>query len=93
MLFKENNWMIHFDNRPMLVEVEATHNDRPLTYMHNDSEGVSCTLTSPHLIYGLRLTTAPSDQQFEIVSMAKSLTKRTKLFCKDVAAGIFVEIV
>ena len=71
--------MIHFDNRPMLVEVEATHNNRPLTYMHNDSEGVSCALTSPHLIYGLTLTTAPSDQQFEIVRTAKSLTKITKL--------------
>ena len=46
----------------VLVEVEATINNRPLTYMYNDSEGVSFTLTPAHLIYGRRLVTRPSDQ-------------------------------
>jgi len=62
----------------VLVEVETTLTNRSLTYMYDDSERVSCALTPAHLIYGRRLTTMPSDQQFEIVSTAKSLTKGAK---------------
>ena len=57
------------------MEVEATLNNRPLTYMYDDLEGVSYALTPAHLLYGRRLVTRPSDQQFEVTSTAKSLTK------------------
>jgi len=36
----------------ILVEVEATFNNRPLTYMNDDLEGVSYALTPAHLLYG-----------------------------------------
>ena len=62
----------------VLVEVEATLNNRPLTYLYDDSEGVSFALTPAHLFYGCRLVTRPSDQQFEITSTAKSSTRRAK---------------
>ena len=60
----------------ILVEVEATINNRPLTYMYDDLEGVSYALTLAHLLYGCRLVTRPSDKQFEISSTAKSLARQ-----------------
>ena len=62
----------------VLVEVEATLNNRPLTYIYDDTEGVSFALTPAHLIYGRKLVMRPSDQQFEVASTAETLTKRAK---------------
>lgn len=64
--------------RTMLVEIEATLNNRPLTYIYDDEEGVSYPLTPSCLIYGRRIATTPNDCQFEIASINKSLTRRAK---------------
>ena len=64
--------------RTLLIETEATINNRPLTYIEDDEEGVSYPLTPSHLIYGRRIASEPSDRQFEIVSTHKSLTKRAQ---------------
>lgn len=64
--------------RTLLIEIEATINNRPLTYTYDDEEGVSYPLTPSHLIYGRRINSEPSDRQFEIVSTHKSLTKRAQ---------------
>lgn len=46
--------------------------------IYDDEEGVSYPLTPSHLINGGRITSEPSDRQFEIVSTHKSLTKKTQ---------------
>ena len=64
--------------RTLLIEIEATINNRPLTYTYDDEEGVLYPLTPSHLTYGRRISSEPSDRQFEIVSTHKSLTKRAQ---------------
>ncbi|CAB3999850.1 Hypothetical predicted protein [Paramuricea clavata] len=64
--------------RTMLVEIESTLNNRPLTYVYDDNEGVSLPLTPSCLIYGRRIATTPNDSQFEISSTNQSLTRRAK---------------
>ena len=61
-----------------VVEIEATLNNRPLTYVQDDEEGVSYVLTPASLVYGRRLATTPGGQQFEVSSTNKTLTKRAK---------------
>ena len=39
----------------VLVEVEATLNNRPLTYVYDATEGLLCALTPADLVYGHRL--------------------------------------
>ena len=36
----------------VMIEIECTLNNRPLTYLYSDEEGVSQVLTPAHLIYG-----------------------------------------
>ena len=62
----------------IIIEIETTLNNRPLTYMHDDSEGLSHALTPASLIYGRRLATTPSSRQIEVISICKALTKRAK---------------
>ena len=62
----------------IIVEIEGIVNSRPISYVYDDSEGVSYALTPSHLIYGRRITTIPSDTHFEIISTHQSLTKRAK---------------
>lgn len=69
--------MNFYSLRTLLAEIEATINNRPLTYIYDDEKGVSCPLTPSHLINGRRITSKPSDRQFEIVSH-KSLTRKVK---------------
>ena len=61
-----------------MVEIEAIVNARPLTYVYDDEESVSTPLTPSHLITGRRITSAPSNQHFEVVSVNQTLTKRAK---------------
>jgi len=61
-----------------VVEIEAIVNARPLTYVYDDEESVSTPLTPSHLIIGRRVTVAPKDQHFEVVSVNKALTKKAK---------------
>ena len=62
----------------IIIEIETTLNNRPLTYMHDDNEGLSQALTPASLIYGRRLATTPGSRQFEVISTCKALTKRAK---------------
>ena len=38
--------------RTVIVEIEGTVNNRPLTYLYDDMEGISQALTPARLIYG-----------------------------------------
>ena len=64
--------------RTILIEIESTLNNRPITYIYDDEEGISYPLTPSCLLYGRRTTTTPNDSQFEIVSTNESLTRRAQ---------------
>ena len=64
--------------RTILVEIEATLNNRPLTYIYDEEEGVSYPLTPASLIYGRQITTTHNESQYEIVSTNKSQTRCAK---------------
>ena len=71
--------VLKFDElNTLLIEIESVINGRPLTYVYDDSEGISYALTPAHLLYGRRLVTSPSATQFEIMSTNKALTRRSK---------------
>ena len=67
-----------FELSTILVEIEAVINARPLTYVFDDSEGVSYPLTPSHLINGRNLLQEPNDRYTEIVSIYESLSRRAK---------------
>lgn len=62
----------------LLVEIEATLNNRPLTFMYDDEQGISYALTPSHLICGRQVTSISNDKHCEIVSTNQSLTKRAR---------------
>lgn len=64
--------------RTVLLEVEGTLNNRPLTYLYDEEEGVSHPLTPAELIYGRQIITTPNGRQFEVKSTARALTKRAR---------------
>ena len=64
--------------RTILVEIEAILNNRPLTYVYDDENGVSYPLTPSQLIYGRQLTMTTKGRQSEIISTYQSLTKRAQ---------------
>ena len=71
--------VLRFDElNTLLIEIESIINGRPLTYIFDDSEGISYPLTPAHLLYGCRLVTSPSATHFEIISTNRSLTRRAK---------------
>ncbi|XP_065895893.1 uncharacterized protein [Dysidea avara] len=62
----------------LLIEVESVINARPLTYVQDDIDGISYTLSPFHLIYGRRIAEKPNDSHFDISSTHETLTKRYK---------------
>ena len=62
----------------ILIDIEATLNSRPLTYIYDEQEGVSYPLTPSCLINGRRIPMTPNDAQFEISCTNKFLTKRAR---------------
>jgi len=81
MLPLKDNWKTKtqlFDElATVLVEIESTLNNRPLTYLYGDEEGPSHSVMPAD---NLRLPNfqTPTNLQFEVVSTAKSLTKWAK---------------
>ena len=49
----------------LLVEVESIINARPLTYVHDDCEGISYPLTPSHLINGRNMSNFPQDRHLK----------------------------
>ena len=62
----------------ILVEIEGVINARSITYVYDDSEGISYPLTPSQLIYGRNVSVAPNDKHFEITSTHQSLTRRAR---------------
>ena len=64
--------------RTLVVEIEATLNNRPLTYIYDDEEGLSYSLTPADLIYGRQIATMPHQRHCNVISTFQSLTKRAR---------------
>ena len=64
--------------RTVLIEIEATLNNRPVTNLYDNEQGISYPFTPPSLIYGRTIATTLNDKQFEIGSTHQSLTRRQK---------------
>ena len=66
----------------VLIEVESIVNSRPLTYIYDDVEGVSYSISPSQLLYDLRITNRPNGETFEVSSTHESLV-RDNLLEKD----------
>ena len=64
--------------RTVIVEIEGTVNNRPLTYLHDGMEGISQALTPARMMYGHQIINSPSERHFEITDIGRSLTKRAR---------------
>ena len=62
----------------LLVEIESVVNSRPLTYVEDDQDRLSYTLSPSHLINGRRVTNTSNDSHFEVISTNESLTRRAR---------------
>lgn len=62
----------------VLVEIESVINSRPLTYVFDDTEGLSYPLTPSQLINGRNLQRLPNDGHYELVSTYEGLSKRAR---------------
>lgn len=62
----------------VLVEVEAIINMQPLTYVYDDVEGVSYSISPSHLLYGRRIISLSNSEVFEVTSTHNSLVKKCK---------------
>ena len=62
----------------ILVEIEGVINSRPITYVHDDSEGISYPLTPSHLVNGRNLSHLPHNRYYEVVGTYETLSKRAK---------------
>ena len=61
-----------------MVEIEAAINNRPLTYMYDDENGITYPLTPSDLIYGHQLSTSPNSRHFDVTSTSKTLNKKAR---------------
>lgn len=64
--------------RTLIVEIETTINNRPLTYIYDDTDGVTQPLTPSDLINGRAIGRTPSNRQEDVVSTFQTLTRRAK---------------
>ena len=62
----------------LVVEIEATLNNRSLTYIYDDGEGLLYPLTPADLINGRQIATMPHQRDCNVISTFHSLTKRAR---------------
>jgi len=70
--------LYHDELNTILIEVESVINCRPLTFVYDDTEGVSYALTPSHLLYGRRMAASPCAGHYEVVSTNAALTRRSR---------------
>jgi len=62
----------------LLIEIEAVINNRPLTYLQDDRDGVISALCPSDLINGRRITSTPNEAHHEVISTHQTLTRKMK---------------
>lgn len=62
----------------VVIEIESTLNNWPLTYIYDDAEGSSRCLTPADLIYGHHLSSVPNERQYNVTSTSQCLGKRAR---------------
>ena len=65
----------------IVIEIESTLNNRPLTYLYGDDKRPSHAVIPADLIYRHSIASTAMNQQYKVVSTAKSLTNRSKYQC------------
>ena len=70
--------LLTFEELRTLV-VEATLNNRPLTYIYADEEELSYPLTPADLIYGRQITTMPHPETLQCHQYVPVLDKESKI--------------
>ena len=66
----------HDELNTLLIEIESILISRPLTYVLDDSEGVSYILSPSHLICGCKVANIPNIEHHGVLSTSSSLTRR-----------------
>ena len=70
---------LHLDElNTLMIQVESVINSRPLTYVHDDIEGISYPLCPSHLLYGRRMLITANGLHSEVISTYETLTRRAK---------------
>ena len=70
---------LNFDElNTLVVEVESMINSRPLTYVLNDTEGISYALCPSDLVNGRRISATPNEAHYEVINTHETLTRRMK---------------
>ena len=62
----------------LLLEIENVIVSRPLTYIVDDSNGVSYPLTPSQLVNGRYLSSSPNDSHLEVLNTYQGTSKRAK---------------
>ena len=57
------------EQNSLLIEIESAINSRPITYLYDDQDSISCALSPSHLIYGTRVIAEPNEEIFDIYSL------------------------
>ena len=65
----------------LLVETEAVINNRPLTYLQDNRDGIISALCPSDLINGRRITSTPNEAHHEVISTHQTLTRKMKHHC------------
>ena len=64
--------------RTIVVEIESTVNNRPLSYIYDDIKEISHCLTPTGLIHGHCLSGLPNDSHYEVTRTSQYSTKRAR---------------
>ncbi|XP_065060581.1 uncharacterized protein LOC135687855 [Rhopilema esculentum] len=72
------SYLTQIELNTILIEVEAVINSRPITYVYDDTDGISYPLTPCQLINGRNLSLLPQDRYYEMLSTYEVLSKRAK---------------
>ncbi|XP_065062963.1 uncharacterized protein LOC135689604 [Rhopilema esculentum] len=72
------SYLTQIELNTILTEVEAVINSRPITYVYDDTDGISYPLTPCQLINGRNLSLLPQDRYYEMLSTYEVLSKRAK---------------
>ena len=77
-LIKVGGWLLlNFSELgTILVEIEAVINSRPVTYVFDDSDGISYALMPSQLINGRNLAMLPNERHHKVVNYIQKFVQK-----------------